>query len=69
MRVWRVIGAFAVVQLLVFGLFASRIPLSGDEVVYFDNSKLIFPLARRLVGFDLQGAKEINRELDQRPRW
>jgi hypothetical protein len=58
-RVSHVVAALAVVQLLVFGLLASRIPLSGDEVWYFDTSKLILPLVSRAVRFDFHGAKEI----------
>lgn len=59
MQVSRVAAAFAIVQLLVFGLLASSIPLSGDEVWYYDASKLIPPLVSHAVHLDFDGAREI----------
>lgn len=59
MQVLRVVAAFAVVQLLVFGLLANSIPLSGDEVWYFDGSKLIPPLISHAVHLDFSRAREI----------
>ena len=56
MQVSRVAAAFAVVQLLVFGLLARDIPLSGDEIWYFHVSKLIPSLISHAVHFDFDGA-------------
>lgn len=59
MRFSRVVAAFAVVQLMVFGLLASRIPLSGDEIWYFEISQQIPPLVSHAVRLDLPRAKDI----------
>jgi hypothetical protein len=59
MRFSYVVAAFGVVQLLVFAFLASHIPLIGDEIWYFETSKLIAPLVLDLVGSDFHGAREI----------
>lgn len=59
MRISYVVAAFGVVQLVVFALLASHIPFSGDEIWYFETSKLMTPLVLDVVRFDSHGASEI----------
>lgn len=59
MHVSRVVAAFALLQLLVYGLLASHMPLSGDEIWYVAASNQVLALFPRLVALDLDGTKEI----------
>src|ERR1700712_1763176 len=59
MRFSHIVAAFGIVQLSIFALLASGMPLTGDEVWYFDTSKLIAPLVSKIVRLDFGGAKTI----------
>jgi len=59
MRFSYAVAAFGVVQLLVFACIARHIPFYGDEVWYFDKSKLIAPLVLNVVRFDFDGAGKV----------
>src|SRR5882757_8175151 len=58
MRVSHIAAAFGIVQLLVFVLLARHVPLSGDEVWYFETSKLIPPLVTHLFYLDFAQATD-----------
>src|SRR5438309_3972388 len=58
MRLPHIAAAFGIVQLLVFVLLARHVPLSGDEVWYFETSKLIPTLVTHLFYLDFAGARD-----------
>ncbi len=59
MRLSYVVAAFGIVQLLVFALLARHIPLLGDEIWYFETSKLIPSLILEVVRLNFDKADEI----------
>src|SRR4051794_38765886 len=58
MRVSHIAAGFGIVQVLAFVLLARHVPLWGDEVWYFETSKLIPPLVAHLFHLEFGQARD-----------